>query len=194
MNRTCPAIPATSRVVPLLLLLSMAACSSVQTAGDPAFEAYPGDRYAWSAPAFSGAGLPYHEFQAAIDDELAARGLRQAVDADADLLVRPVLGVEAKTRYNDPYFELYIADRYEEGTLGIQVLDARTASLVWSAETHLRLRFTERSMGGVSTMRWTPTGDERQWHIPDVAERLFQRFPLGDADGREPDAPTDTDA
>lgn len=168
---------------PILLLGS---CSSIRTTSDPDFRIHPGDTYAWvdSAPSevTGGDDLPWTDFQQAIDKELARRSIRKATPQEAKFLVRPRLAVEViEDDLYDPGSDLWSREKYEEGSLYIELLAGDRRDPVWTGECRHRLRYVAQTMSGDPLRRWVPTEDERRWRVEEVVARIIQRLPLEDA-------------
>lgn len=185
--RRVPAIAAVLlATLPAALLPS--ACSSVRVQGDPDLVLHEGDGYAWSGTmpdpqpegdgGGNGDGVPWRAFVDAVDAELAGRGLRSVDPAEADWRVEIDLRVALAMRENNPYFNPYVGERFEKGTLVLTVADAATGEVRWSAETERPLRDTERTMGGPTGAVWTPVDAERDWDVEDMAARVVRRLPV----------------
>ena len=123
--------------------------------------------YAWEAgtetpPAGVGADVA-RRIRGAVDERLAAMGLRRGAEGDARLLVDQEVAVELKTVFLHPqYASFYTARRYEEGL--------RTSSQGY----------------GVSTLTWVATDEEPRWKVAEPVDGVLGRFPRA---ARAPEAP-----
>lgn len=181
--------PTKSSVRELFLLSSillLGSCSSIRTTSDPDFRIHRGDTYAWVDSALhdvtGGDDLPWTDFQKAIDRELARRSIRQTNPREAKFIVRPRLAVKVvEDDLYDPDFDLWSKEKYEEGSLYIELLAGDERNPVWTGECRHRLRYVAQTMSGNPMERWVPTDDERRWRVEEVVARIFQRMPLEDA-------------
>lgn len=133
-----------------LLALALPACSGIGVTSDhaPGIDFAALETYAWKAPAPAEApagaasedDLVRARIQRAVDRELAAKGLRAVPAAEASLLVLQHLRVAERYQINDPYYAYESVEEYEEGTLIIDLVDARTQKLVWRGTGESRLR------------------------------------------------------
>lgn len=165
-----------------LAALALAACSSVQvevqeTSAD--LSAYR--TYAWSPPPAAGGEVDAAlagELRRAVERELVERGLSEVSSTDADLLVRTEVEVRTRVATRHAYNTgFYTADRFEDGTLAVQLVEAASKAPVWSASAERKLR-REAQGYGLYQLEWVPTGDEREWRAAELVEALFERFPL----------------
>ena len=147
----------------------------------PGFDAAAVDTYAWSAPprfvSTTQALDPslLERVRVAIDEELERIGTRRVDKHRASFLVEASLDLELETQSNDPYYSLYIAEKYEEGRLTVSLYDTRTSRLAWRGECRHRLRYVARTMGGLSP-RFVPTSEARDWQIEAMVERVVRRL------------------
>jgi hypothetical protein len=127
----------------LVLVLLLAGCSSFRVSSDwdrtVDFGRYR--TYAWAPTSKEGqkyAGqydLLDKRIRRAIDDEMEYKGLERAASrGSADLLVVYRLNTRNRTQiYRDYYYwgGGYSAYQYTEGSLAIQIVDAKQESVVW---------------------------------------------------------------
>lgn len=99
-----------------------------------------------------------------VDEELASKGLHQAPQPEAGLLVAHQLGVEQKVDFTDPYYTDEVAKRYEEETLTLDFLDAETSEVVWRGTSRTRVRGSD-----------SPA--ERAQRIEAAVDAILARFP-----------------
>jgi len=164
------------------LTLGAAGCAGVRTEGDPSFRLEAGDSHAWidDAPSVGepgDEGDPRSDVVRAVDAELSRRGLQRTGASEANWLVSVDLAIEEKTRWNDPYFAAYAGQRYEEGTVAIEIRDAATREIAWRGEhTHI-LRYTARAAVTYGGTRWGDTNEKRDWRIAEVVERILDELP-----------------
>ena len=165
------------------VLLVSTACSSVQTTKYSDFRTSPDLRYAWSDSTptrtldADGNPLPWGEFRSAIEQVLEERGLRKVDAAEASVQLDADLSVAIRTRNNDPYFNLYVAERFEEATYRIEFRSSTTNAILWIGQCGHRLRFTERAKGGATALRWTTTNQQREWDVTGAVKRILDRLP-----------------
>ncbi|MGC4118396.1 MAG: DUF4136 domain-containing protein [Myxococcales bacterium] len=136
----------------------------------------PGEEYPSASTALQQAG----------DRELESKGYRRVDQGTVDFVVRPHLDVEEKTeiRTVDPSRNEYVWDPYfgpsvggsggdidpedeihwQEGTVGVDVLDARTGRVEWTA----RLR---------ADLGEDPSDEELAHQVDDAMTRLFAELP-----------------
>lgn len=167
------------------LVAAMAAsCASVKIEGDADFRVEGGDTYYWDFPLVSDPsglgqpGLPWDDFSNAIESELSLLGVERAPRAEARWRLRLDLDVEVKYQNHDPYYSLYIAEKYEDGSVSLEWIDPSTGLTAWRSVSRHKLRDLERTMGGPVVHHWTPTGDPRDWHIDDVVTRILESVPI----------------
>lgn len=161
------------------ILLVGSACSSVQVEGDPDFALVPGSTFAWSIdrdrPIES--GVPYDEYLRAVIAEFGELEVQRATTATADYLVDLWVRVQVDVRENDPYFQLVVAEEFEEAIVRLEIHEGRSDELLWAGEVRHRLRFTRRSFGGLPP-RWEPVAEDREWFVQREIERLFGAIPV----------------
>jgi len=177
------------RIAALLLLV---ACSPVRVESAPAFEPAAVESYAWSEASTLPSSDLAVETQAAetsavddpallarartaVDEELARRGIRKVDASQAAFLVQVSLGIETKVQQNDPYYSLFVAEKYEEGRLTIRLLDRATGAPAWSGECRQRLRYVARAFGGM-TLRFEPVDEPRDWQLERMASRILSKL------------------
>ena len=100
----------------------------------------------------------------AVDATLAAKGLVLVPDEDADVLVRHFFDVSQQVRVNDPYYAYSEVEVYDEGTLVLDLYDARSRMLIWRGVAHKELDET------------API-DERAANVRRVVEKILDRYP-----------------
>ena len=165
------------------LLLLLPACRTVTTSGSWSGGLGEGQTFSWSPGSTGGdalsasRGLPVADFRRAVAAEFTKRGLREVDPTRADVFVDVELDIELQTRFNDPYDALYVAERYEEGIFTLELRSRTSIDEAWSGETRERLRFTARSLGGLTTLEWHPVEQERTWDHADAAKRLVSSIP-----------------
>ena len=174
--------------LPALLLLAgcVAACSTVRVTQDydPEEDFAQFKTYAWLDTGESISGSPALEsplvderIRAGIDSALGAKGLRK-VGSSPDLLVTYHLSIKDKVRVSttDHYYRTRgwtmsipetQVDHYEEGTVVIDLADAKDQELVW------------RGIGR-GRMRSQPGSPEQQKErAQSVAEEILAGYPPG---------------
>lgn len=176
-------------LVAVLLAVALGGCSpfKVDTDYDRAFDFAAADTYAWieapAAPDVVRDDLLARRIERAVDDELAARGLRR-VAFDAARLhvahhesVRQRLEVTPETYgygygrwgYGPAYGGAYTGTRvetYDEGTLILDFVDAATDQLVWRGTARARLRPTK-------------TPEQRDEQVRKAVAAILERYPPG---------------
>jgi hypothetical protein len=115
----------------------------------------------------------------AIERELQSKGLEQANESSADLIVVSYAGVKEKVNLNTygysagPYWGPYyggsystqtVVTHYNEGTLHIDIMDAKAKSLIWKGQ-------------GTAVMEQTRSPQERQQIIDEAVQEILYYFP-----------------
>ncbi len=191
-----------SRVRELLLfslVLILGSCSTIKTNADPNFRIHPGDTYAWidSAPSevSDGEDVPWDEFRQTIEGEFQRHRIQRVAANEASLLVRARLTVEeVETHDYDPGSDLYSEEKYEVGSLSIELLAGDTRRRMWTGECRHRLRYVARTNSGDPRGSWVPTREARKWRVEPVVTRIFQRLPMADSASDAIDAADPTEA
>lgn len=165
----------------------LAACSTVRVEGESDFAMVAGDSYAWvvepdDLARADGEDLPWREVRDAASDELDARELVETSRSDADWLLELRLDVGTEVRTNHGYFNMYVAEQVEEGSVTLFVLDGRSGRELWSAESRRELRTSSRTTGGLGKIRWHDSGEARDWDIDGVVGEIVDRLPVNAAD------------
>lgn len=117
------------------------------------------------------------EVRAAVDEELAARGLHTAPREQAELLLLERAGVHVRFERRDPYFTGSESARFEEGTLSLSVFDAASGERLWHASGTSRLRDVAEGYG-LYTLRYLETGSPRDWKVREKIAALLEPFPI----------------
>ena len=183
LNRTSIALAA------VLATVLLAGCAGFKVTDDydPSadFSQYGG--YAWlprpdpteAAAVRPDDGLLRQRIERAVDESLSAKGLRRVESAaDATLLVTEHISVEQKLRvnttnygygygrwgyYGGGYTDTTV-DQYEEGTLILDFIDAKTKQLVWRGMAQSRLK--EMS-----------TPEEREARVRAAVAAILEKYP-----------------
>ena len=129
--------------------------------------------YAWMESKNPGPELAAKRMIAAIESQLAAKGLRKTHRSDADLAV--VYNVGAKERVSVQGYDYgygryrwgggtvrYDTTRYTDATLVVDLIDAKTHSLVWRGTAS-------------DTLSDKPENNEKK--IQKAAEKMFKKYP-----------------
>jgi hypothetical protein len=129
--------------------------------------------YAWIESKNPGSELAAKRMVAAIESQLAARGLQKAQGGDADLAV--VYNVGAKERVSVQGYDYgygryrwgggtvrYDTTTYTEATVVVDLVDAKTHSLVWRGTAS-------------DTVSDKPEKNEKK--IQKAAEKMFKKYP-----------------
>ena len=117
------------------------------------------------------------EVRAAVDEELAARGLHPCPPEHAELLLLERAGVHVRFERRDPYFTGSESARFEEGTLSLSVFDAASGERLWHSTATSRLRDVAEGYG-LYTLRYVETGSPRDWKVRAKVAALLESFPL----------------
>lgn len=164
-------------------ILFLSGCSSVRTEVHPGFALSGTDTYAWRSPPASGSvssaadgDLLLEQLRQAVDDAFAKYGVRQVDRGEALFLVEARLDVRLKSEAKDPYYSLYVAKRYEEAVLTIELYERETQDRLWLGEGRQRLRYVSRAMSSW-TMRFVPTTETRNWRMAEMVARVMDRIP-----------------
>lgn len=163
----------------------LAGCSSVKTKTEGGFAPGVGATYLWvdegdPSPAVAGLGkdVPWEALREAFDAGLQGRGLVKAEGSEANLKAQMFLGFEIVTRQNDPYFEFYIADRYEKVSLILVLSDSEDG--IWSGRDEHKLRYVEHALGGVIGENWIDAEQPRDWTVDEFVEGIIESVPIQD--------------
>jgi hypothetical protein len=129
--------------------------------------------YAWIESKNPGSELAAKRMVAAVESQLAARGLQKAQGGDADLAV--VYNVGAKERVSVQGYDYgygryrwgggtvrYDTTTYTEATVVVDLVDAKTHSLVWRGTAS-------------DTVSDKPEKNEKK--IQKAAEKMFKKYP-----------------
>jgi hypothetical protein len=166
----------TTRLALTILTLAavLSACSGIRVRSDfdsrTDFSAYR--TYAWltKRPPSQPARAPevsdilMERIQRAVAGELAGKGLRRVKEEAASLLVTHHVSIEEKLQFTDPYFAYDRVKTYEEGTLLIDFIDAKTQQLVWRGS-------------GQTKLREAPTPEERDQRVKEVVDAILAQYP-----------------
>jgi hypothetical protein len=165
------------RLLPVTLLF---ACSSVSTNFDydTGYDFTKLKSYRWATVASRGDANPLiaQRVTAAVDAQLKAKGYA-AASGQPDFLVAAHLGRQSKIQVTDwgyaygPHAGWYGGGgvdvyQYEEGSLIVDIVDARTKQLEWR---------------GTATSILDPdaTPEERTQRINEAVAKIFEKFPPG---------------
>ena len=170
----------------LFLATGLASCSTVQTTQSPDYDFRDVRSYAWRAEPSTAMSARSDDdpwllarLKHATEREFSRHGVRQAPQDEASIWVEATLEVSTAQQNNDPYYSLHVAERYEEGWIVIEFYDPATQELLWRGELAHRIRYTERSFGGLAP-EFHPVAEPRNWLIEEIVERVMQAA----ADGR----------
>lgn len=173
--------------------LLVAGCSSFNVTSDynPAIDFSQYGTYAWlprpdatdTSQGVNNDGLLYQRIERATDAGLSAKGLRRVqTDADASLLITEHINVEQKLRvnttnygygygrwgyyggYGGPGYTDTTVDQYEQGTLILDFIDARTKELVWRGMAQSRLKDLK-------------TPEEREARVRAAVNAILEKYP-----------------
>ena len=114
--------------------------------------------------------------RAALDEGLAARGMRSVSEAEAGLLFALRLDTTVEIRQFDPQFAIYSLERYEKGHLTLAALEAVTFRELWRATESRSVRVTERALSRGKPV-WETLDAEQDWQLEPMAERVLRAFP-----------------
>ena len=169
--------------------LLFAGCSSyrVNTDYDPAINFSQYGTYAWlPAPDATDKtkgpendGLLRQRIERAVNEVLASTGLREVTNqADANLLLNEHVSVDKKLRVNTTNYGYGYGrwgywgagyndtrvDQYEEGTLIIDFIDAKSRELVWRGRATTRLKELK-------------TPEQRDASVRKAVSKILERYP-----------------
>ena len=113
----------------------------------------------------------------AVSPRLEAVGVDNVAEDDADVLLRQRATVVEEVQENDPYFAFYTVERYEVGTITIEILDRESGAVVWSGSGRRKLRDVARGTG-LNTVRYRETEAERDWQAEAVVAEILADCPL----------------
>ncbi len=169
--------------------LTLVGCSSFNVSSDydPAVDFSQYGAYAWlpqpnatdTSQGPVNDGLLRQRIVRAVNAELSAKGMREvANEADASLLVTEHINVEQKLRVNTTnygygygrwgyygagYTDTSV-DQYEQGTLIIDFIDAKSKQLVWRGMAQSRLREMA-------------TPEEREARVRAAVSAILEKYP-----------------
>lgn len=171
------------------LLLAATSCSPIQVREVEGDElALVGRRsYAWSEESLRPVGdasgdeaWSQRELERRVrellDRHLGARGFRRVAAEDAELLVAARTSIEVDLRERDPMFSFDTVRKVEVGTLTLQMLEARTRGVLWSASAQSDLREVARGFG-LTNIRYEPIDEPRDWKLEQKVHELVSRLP-----------------
>lgn len=154
-------------------------CSTIRTTRSPGFEFSKVDSYAWRRPPRFLREIPRDsdllltKMEQSIDRELQKLGIRPADPGQAAVLVDASLQMVLELQRNDPFYDLYVAEKYETASLRITLYDPAMRQL-WTGRCRHTLRLVSRSTGGTKP-EFHPTGEQRDWRIKQMVERILAR-------------------
>ena len=158
----------------LALAAIAAGCSSVSVESDyddrvdfTLFQTYawpPQPALSEAVQARGGGDFLIERIQDAVDEELQAKGMREVAVSEANLLVTHRIGVVEKLQVNDPFFSYDQYTTYEEGTLLIDLEDARTKKLLWRGTGQTRLKEIDEP-------------EEREERVREVVRAILAQYP-----------------
>ena len=102
--------------------------------------------------------------QRAVDANLATKNMRKVSKAEAQLLVTYHLSVEEKIEFNDPYYAYDRVSTYEEGTMLIDLIDAKTERLIWRGSAQARIKNLD-------------SAEQREERIREVVAAILAQYP-----------------
>lgn len=162
-------------VLPLLTLL--AACTTIDVSAevrDP-YQVASVRTFGWA-----GSARPYGhhpQIRAAIERELEARDLVRVPHPEADVVVSYRTDVEIRQRTLDPEFAHHAAEKYELGSLIIELRDGVSGELVWRGTGQGELRLVAVPAGALAG-RWREVDEEPDWRIDEKVAAILERLPL----------------
>jgi hypothetical protein len=174
------------RVASLLALLATVVCAGipVDVDYDPAADFSGYRTFAWLVPENPPTGHPAldnpllaERIRSAIEGELRARGYAAAAPSRADFRVGFQITLQQKLdaytvdhyygyapRWGPIYVPETVVHTYDEGTLVVDIVDARQRRLVWRGWTSQRVYAK-------------PSPEESERIIREVVAAIFERFP-----------------
>lgn len=174
MPRNRLSLSAVALVAGLVLTV---ACSGISTHADyePGTEFSGLRTYAWLEPHILKSSEDHplltpmliDRIEAAVDRELAAKGIVQIDRDEADFLIRKQLSVASRLQLNDPYYSYDRVTEFEEGTLVVDFLDPVTNRVVWRGVGQAKILGLE-------------SPEARGERVDDVVARILRQFPPDD--------------
>ena len=180
-------------VAAVLGLLAAGGCSGLKVLSDydPGVDFAAVKTYAWHVdPTPNPPGAPMADdllmqrVVRAVDDRLAAKGLRLVSRQDADVLVTYYVSIEQKLRvdtfdygYGYGWYGGYgrgtagvyrdtRVEQYEEGTLLLDLIDPESMQLIWRGSATGRIRNDS-------------TPEQREQRVREAVDAILARFPPG---------------
>ncbi len=138
--------------------------------------------YAWADLTSGGEGARIDdpaleaELRAELEARLAVAGYERVPGESASLALGLRLGVERRTRTNDPTWAFYTQERLEVGHVTLGAFRLEDDESLWSRSVEVTLRVTERGFGH-SSLQWTGTEAQRDWRVPRTARQLTRSLP-----------------
>jgi len=164
---------------PLLSVLVLTGCTIIKVRSDfdPKADFSEYETFAWleqDPPAEASTDpmiseLVLDRIHVAVDRGMAAQWMQMVPAEEAQLLVAYHISIEQRVQITDPYYAYDTAKTYDEGTLVIDFIDAKTNKLVWRGVGQTRLRSYK-------------TPEQRQQRVDEVVDKIFEQYPPHQAD------------
>lgn len=162
------------QVVGVVALVFVAGCSgiSVSTDYDPGVDFASFSTYNWMKETTKGTynseGLVDDRIKEAVDTELTAKGFKK-VASDPQLLAVYHVGAQSEVEVDDWGYGFWGAGgvsayTYEEGTLIVDLVDAKTMKLVWRGTAE-------------GALPQNPSASEQTEGIDSAVEQMFAKYP-----------------
>jgi len=169
------------------LLLSgaalLAGCSGVhvESNGDLRPEETPALTWGWASQAPELDPEQARQLREEVAADLAARGLHEARGTEPDLLVSSSVDVSVRMRgtnegYDYDTFRFQPMEKFEQGRLTLAFTDPRTGEVRWEGTGRRELRTVSRGVD-IASSRFVPTGEPREWDVPDTVRAILNDFP-----------------
>ncbi len=163
----------------------VASCSTVRIETDGDLRLEPGTTYRWvqsdglnvNRQGLQGE-VPWSELRAALSRRMQERGLMEVASPEAQVTAQMTLDFDIVTRENDPYFDFYVASRYERATLRLILREGQEH--MWVGKDSRRLRYVEQMQGSMVTPSWIDVDEEREWDVEDFVDGLIAALPMRD--------------
>jgi len=157
-----------TQILAVILTSTMLACSSISVGADfdPETDFSNYESYAWlpQEPTERVDQMVIDRIQRAVDNQLSSKNLSQVTADEASFLVKQKVLITNKLQVNDPYFSFDRYQQYEEGTLLIDFLDAKSRRLIWRGTGEARITELE-------------TPKEREDRVNEVVSAILAQYP-----------------
>ncbi|MEQ8765366.1 MAG: DUF4136 domain-containing protein [Planctomycetota bacterium] len=161
-----------------LACLSLA-CSGtrVETQSTEGVQFGDSETYAWMVEDAERDEVLALRVRQAVDQQLRELGWQQVDPEEAEVLVSQRTAIEERVEYQDPYYDTFVAEKYEEGEITIWLFDARTKARLWRGTGAAKLRKVARAVGLNEHQYAAVPREERAWPIATIVRDILTELP-----------------